>query len=348
MKDDESIQDIHTRFTSIINELHSLGEIIPRNKLLRKILSILPSSWESKVNAITEAKDLQELTIDELVGNLKTYEMKRKIDSERREPKKEKNLLLKAESNDSSEEDSDIAYLTKRFQKMVRRNGGILKRGNSSKPKNYDLCHKCGKPGHFIKDCPLLKQEHSKYNPKKAAKRNSVPDKDFKRKGSADNVVKQALAAWGDSSSEFEDETDVGDSSMMAVETSVFIDSYHSHVEDKDALTLELGEAEQTRDDLVMCVVDLKETICELKKENFVLTEKIANIEHERDDLVVVVVDHKETIENFKKEREALMKRVTEIEEERDDLLVVIANLRKTIEGLGTESKPGNSKKEKR
>ncbi|XP_070005334.1 uncharacterized protein [Nicotiana sylvestris] len=36
MKDDESIQDMHTRFTSIINELHSLGETIPRNKLVRK------------------------------------------------------------------------------------------------------------------------------------------------------------------------------------------------------------------------------------------------------------------------------------------------------------------------
>ncbi|XP_070022055.1 uncharacterized protein [Nicotiana sylvestris] len=44
MKDDESIQDIHTRFTSIINELHSLGDVIPKNKLVRKILSILPSS----------------------------------------------------------------------------------------------------------------------------------------------------------------------------------------------------------------------------------------------------------------------------------------------------------------
>ncbi|XP_070006006.1 uncharacterized protein [Nicotiana sylvestris] len=73
IKDDESIQDMHTRFTSIINELHSLGKIIPRNKLVRKILSILPSSWESKVNVITEANDLHELTIDELVGNLKTY-----------------------------------------------------------------------------------------------------------------------------------------------------------------------------------------------------------------------------------------------------------------------------------
>ncbi|XP_009787967.1 uncharacterized protein [Nicotiana sylvestris] len=44
MKGDESIQDMHTRFTSIINELHSLGESIPRNKLVRKILSVLPSS----------------------------------------------------------------------------------------------------------------------------------------------------------------------------------------------------------------------------------------------------------------------------------------------------------------
>ncbi|XP_075074422.1 uncharacterized protein LOC142162022 [Nicotiana tabacum] len=72
MKDDLSIQDIHTRFTSIINELQSLSEIIPRNKLVRKILSVLLNSWESKVNAITKAKDLQELTIDEHVGNLKT------------------------------------------------------------------------------------------------------------------------------------------------------------------------------------------------------------------------------------------------------------------------------------
>ncbi|XP_070015996.1 uncharacterized protein [Nicotiana sylvestris] len=72
MKDDESIKDMHTRFTSIINELHSLGEVILGNKLVRNILNILPSSWESKVNAITEANDLQELTIDELVRNLKT------------------------------------------------------------------------------------------------------------------------------------------------------------------------------------------------------------------------------------------------------------------------------------
>ncbi|XP_070049918.1 uncharacterized protein [Nicotiana tomentosiformis] len=114
-----------------------------------------------------------------------------------------------------------MAYLTKRFQKMVRRNGGFPKKASSSKPKGYDLCHKCGKLGHFIKDCPLLllKQDQYKHNTDKATKRNLVLDKRFKRKNIAGNIVKQALAAWGDSSSEFEDDDDQGDSSMMAVES---------------------------------------------------------------------------------------------------------------------------------
>jgi len=73
----------------------------------------------------------------------------------------DKNVLREADHTNSREEDSDMAYLTKRFQKMVGINGEMLKRGSSSKPINYNLCLKCGNPGHFIKDCPLLKQEFS-------------------------------------------------------------------------------------------------------------------------------------------------------------------------------------------
>ncbi|XP_070044855.1 uncharacterized protein [Nicotiana tomentosiformis] len=274
MKDDESIQDMHTRFTSIINEPHSLGEIIPRNKLVRKVLSVLPSSWESKVNTITEAKDLQTLTMGELVENLKTYEMKRKKDNERRGPKKEKDPVLKAENNDSSEEDSDMAYLTRRFQKIVRMNEGIPKRGSCSKPKNYDLCHKYGKLGYFIKDCPLLKQEHFKHNSDKAAKRNSVPDKRFKRKNTANNVVKKALAAWGDSFSESEEENDAGDSSMLAVE---------SEANEYDSIFALVAQSDNDEDD-----------------GNDESVEKVAITEQERDDLLVVIADLEETIEELK------------------------------------------------
>ncbi|XP_070032240.1 uncharacterized protein [Nicotiana tomentosiformis] len=145
--------------------------------------------------------------------------MNKKNDHERREPKKEKNLVLKADNNDSSGKDTDMGYLTKRFQKMVRRNGGIPKRSSSSKPKGYDLCHKCRKPGHFIKECPLLKQDQYRHNIDKAAKRNPVPDKRFKRKDMVDKIMKQPFAAWGDSSSESGEDDEQGDTSMMAVES---------------------------------------------------------------------------------------------------------------------------------
>ncbi|XP_070005419.1 uncharacterized protein [Nicotiana sylvestris] len=112
----------------------------------------------------------------------------------------------------------------------------------------------------------------------------------------------------------------------------MLIDAYHSLINDKDALTMELREAEQTRDDLVVVVVDLKEIIENLKKEKNALEEKIASIEHERDDLMMVVVDLKETIECPSKEKETLTKRVAIIEQERDDLVVVVVNLKETIE----------------
>ncbi|XP_070018189.1 uncharacterized protein [Nicotiana sylvestris] len=67
-----------------------------------------------------------------------------------------------------------------------------------------------------------------------------------------------------------EDEPNTGDSSMMEVE------------EDRDSLILELGESEQTRDDLVAAVTDHKKTIEILRKE--------------KSDLLAEIADQRETI----------------------------------------------------
>ncbi|XP_070039835.1 uncharacterized protein [Nicotiana tomentosiformis] len=80
----------------------------------------------------------------------------------------------------------------------------------------------------------------------------------------------------------------------------ILIDSYHSLINDKNALTTKLGEIEHERDDLVVVAVNLRETIESLKGEKDILTERIANKEHERDDLLVVVVDLKETNEELR------------------------------------------------
>ncbi|XP_070045051.1 uncharacterized protein [Nicotiana tomentosiformis] len=223
MKDDESIQDMHTHFTSIINELHSLGEMIPRNKLVRKILSVLPGSWESKVNAITKVKDLQKLTIDELIGNMKTYEMKKKKDHERREPKREKNLVLKIDNNESSGEDADMACLTKRFQKMVRRNEGFPKKGSSSKPR--------GESGEDDAqgDTSMMEVE-------------------------SESTDYDSIFAQMEKSDDDEDNDD--DEKNLISLANILIDAYQNLINDKNALTMELGEEESERDDLVIIVAD--------------------------------------------------------------------------------------------
>lgn len=77
IKKGKTIQDMHIKFTIILNEIYSLGELIPTGKIVRKLLSVLPKSWESKVKTIIETRDLDTLEMDELIGNLTTYELKK-------------------------------------------------------------------------------------------------------------------------------------------------------------------------------------------------------------------------------------------------------------------------------
>ncbi|XP_070013139.1 uncharacterized protein [Nicotiana sylvestris] len=53
MKEGETIQEMYTRFTTLTNELKSLGKIIFEEDKVEKIRTrVLPVSWESKITAI--------------------------------------------------------------------------------------------------------------------------------------------------------------------------------------------------------------------------------------------------------------------------------------------------------
>ena len=142
MAEGETIQDMHMRFTSIINEMYSLGEIVPNGKAVRKLLSVLPETWESKVEAITEARDLDSLAMDELIGNLITYELKKNQEKEIGGKRKERNLVRKATTSDDFE-DENIALITKKFTRMLKR-GQAFQKKTSQKPSENtkdQVCH---------------------------------------------------------------------------------------------------------------------------------------------------------------------------------------------------------------
>ncbi|GJT40418.1 hypothetical protein Tco_0940283 [Tanacetum coccineum] len=91
---------IFARFNTIITSLKALDEGYSSMNYVRKFLRALHPKWRGKVTAIEESKDLTSLSLDELIGNLKVYEMIIKKDSKIVQAKVvRKYLALKAKKN---------------------------------------------------------------------------------------------------------------------------------------------------------------------------------------------------------------------------------------------------------
>ncbi|GJU59006.1 hypothetical protein Tco_1236772 [Tanacetum coccineum] len=106
ISDDETIDCAFARFNTIITSLKALDESFSSRNHVRKFLRALPTKWRPKVTAIEESKDLSTLPLDELIGNLKVYEVVLEKDLEISKSKKEKykSLALKARKVLSEEE----------------------------------------------------------------------------------------------------------------------------------------------------------------------------------------------------------------------------------------------------
>ncbi|XP_070003403.1 uncharacterized protein [Nicotiana sylvestris] len=123
IKEGETIQEMYTRFTTLTNELKSLRRIILEEDKVEKILTrVLPITWESKITNIQESKNITTLKLDELIGNLIAYELRRqtmKMDA----PKKERSLALRISEGGDLEED-EMAMITRDFKKYLMRGKG--------------------------------------------------------------------------------------------------------------------------------------------------------------------------------------------------------------------------------
>ncbi|GJZ69489.1 DUF4219 domain-containing protein [Tanacetum coccineum] len=187
ISNDETIDSGFIRFNVIMTSLKSLNPEYSSKNHVRKFLRDLPLKERSKVAVIEEAKDLATLPLDELIGNLKVYEMV--LDNvgivSKTTKEKVKYLALKAKvtreqtSDDSdsqggSDKDVDEEEKAKAFNLMARNfhKGNRFKRGNrfskgrgnsfgnkggeSSRQKG--ACYNYGVEGHFASECRKPKE----------------------------------------------------------------------------------------------------------------------------------------------------------------------------------------------
>ena len=162
MKPNEPIGEMFTRFCDITNSLQALGKGYSQSDLVRKILRSLTPEWEKKTTAIEEAKDLSNYSLENLIGNLTSYEVQMQEKENEKQTSKKIIALKTTTGSEESENDNDqeIALLTRKFRIFIK-NRKFQKKGRfPEKSKDQDeapLCFKCNKPRHLKRVCPLLK-----------------------------------------------------------------------------------------------------------------------------------------------------------------------------------------------
>ncbi|XP_057993113.1 uncharacterized protein LOC110636475 [Hevea brasiliensis] len=193
MKPGETISEMSSRFTDLVNVLKALEKEFTEEELVKKVLRSLPKSWETKVTMIFDTKDFSKFTYDQLIGSLIAHEMlydksKSNVDQEKtkrgitlkssQEDELRKTIAFKAASSNSSKSSSDaddIAMITKRFKKAFKEGGSKYKKflkkyspkGETSKDQSEIKCFQWNKPGHIKPNYPKLKKKNSKDKSKK-------------------------------------------------------------------------------------------------------------------------------------------------------------------------------------
>ena len=70
MEEDETFDEFYAKLMDIVNSAFSLRESIAESKIVGKILRSLPKRFHTKITTIEEAKDINQIPLTELVGNL--------------------------------------------------------------------------------------------------------------------------------------------------------------------------------------------------------------------------------------------------------------------------------------
>jgi len=139
MKQGESVTNYFGRVMLVANDMQNLGENIPDEKIVEKILRTLTEKYNYIVCSIEESKDINHLSVDELQSSLFVHEQK-----------------FKRHDID----DHALRIYDDRFSGRGRGRSNYRGRGSGGRTQvfNRDMveCFRCHKLGHFQYECPTM------------------------------------------------------------------------------------------------------------------------------------------------------------------------------------------------
>jgi len=106
MQKGKTICDMQKRFSHIVNHLMSLSKNFDKEEVNIKILKCIDRTWQPKVTAISELKDLTSMTATSLFDKLREHELEmNRLSVQESEDKHNKGITLK-DCNHKQQQDS--------------------------------------------------------------------------------------------------------------------------------------------------------------------------------------------------------------------------------------------------
>ena len=315
MEEDESFDEFYAKLKDIVNSAFNLGETIPEPKIVRKVLRSLPERFHAKITAIEEWKDIDQILLTELVGNLQTYELGL---TRIGKTGKGKSMALKAKSSETDEssddEDSKMkSYITRQLKKFMKNLTGKgfdkdRRQSRSSQFKGQDKGKKVAKEGgqytvpagpkcfgcqgfdHMKHECPTYLKSIRKSKALAATLSNTEPEDDSDNE---DDGILNAFTASIDPTEgiveDVDEEEDLVDSKFEKMDDQ---DDIHTTYEKLYKLsekheklyrlaTKKLSDVELDHEELSTKFDEANQTIGALRFENNFLAEKTKKLEAE-------------------------------------------------------------------
>ncbi|XP_060670472.1 uncharacterized protein LOC132800547 [Ziziphus jujuba] len=82
MKDFELVKDFIDRLMKVVNQIRILGEELGDRRVVEKVLVNLPEKFEAKISSLEKSRDLNHISLSELVNALQATEQRRSIRQE--------------------------------------------------------------------------------------------------------------------------------------------------------------------------------------------------------------------------------------------------------------------------
>jgi hypothetical protein len=180
-----SIDALFQRFTVVVNNMRANVDVLPyddHGRAVKLLHSLDHTVWRGKFEAIVESGKYETLTVNELFSKLKSAEVDRSMTAKIEGPTDSCSLAFiggskgKSNSNPSTRmfslsslmtmpdeeydvlREDELALLTRRFERMHENRVNMRR--------NMRTCFQCGKPGHFVANCPKKVQNRDNYKHK--------------------------------------------------------------------------------------------------------------------------------------------------------------------------------------